>query len=242
MSEEEETESGFSKLINALIKAQMEIDHATRDAQSVHHKYATLESVISAVKPSLNKYGIYVSQETAVSDNGVMVQTIFRGHGANLDTGWVEIPVTKNDAHAYGSAMTYARRYSMTTACCLGSADDDGHEAKDNPPAKKTVTKKSTKKPAIKDELKEQGLMNGSEDIEYEAEPDSRDVIDAFKHISDAALEACASAKTMKELEEHWRDAVMSLKKLRSKIADEDWQEWIEKLTVFRNEMMDKEK
>ena len=34
----------------------------------------------------------------------------------------------------------------------------------------------------------------------------------------------------------------MSLKKLRSKIADEDWQEWIEKLTVFRNEMLNREK
>tara|TARA_R110000787_G_scaffold96662_1_gene200135 strand:- start:1930 stop:2649 length:720 start_codon:yes stop_codon:yes gene_type:complete len=239
MSEEEETESGFSKLINALIKAQMEIDHATRDAQSVHHKYATLESVISAVKPSLNKYGIYVSQETAVSDNGVMVQTIFRGHGANLDTGWVEIPVTKNDAHAYGSAMTYARRYSMTTACCLGSADDDGHEAKDNPPAKKTVTKKSTKKPAIKDELKEQGLTNDGLDIDsddYGSDPLM------FKRVSQATLEKCSAAKTMKELEVYWRDAVMSLKKVRPQIDDEDWQEWIEKLTVFRNEMLDKEK
>ena len=198
---------GFDALVEALIKAQMEIDHATRDAKSVHHKYATLESVISAVKPSLNKHGIYISQETAVSENGVMVQTILRGHGANLDTGWVELPVTKNDA-----------------------------------PAKKPVTKKAAQKTAIKDDLKDQGLMNGSENIEDEAEPDSRDVIDAFKHISDAALEACASAKTMKELEEHWRDAVMSLKKLRSKIADEDWQEWIEKLTVFRNVMLNREK
>jgi len=232
---------GFDALIEALTKAQMEIDHAKRDAKSVHHKYATLESVISAVKPSLNKHGVYISQETEVCENGVRVQTIFRGHGANLGTGWVEIPVAKNDAHAYGSAMSYARRYSMTTACCLGSADDDGHKAKDNPPAKKPVTKKAAQKTAIKDDLKDQGLMNESGDIEDEAEPDSRDVLDTFKHISDAALEACASAKTMKELEEHWRDAVMSLKKLRSKIADEDWQEWIEKLTVFRNEMLNRE-
>ena len=67
---------GFDALVEALIKAQMEIDHATRDAKSVHHKYATLESVISAVKPSLNKHGIYISQETAVSENGVMLPPI----------------------------------------------------------------------------------------------------------------------------------------------------------------------
>ena len=224
-------ETGFHALVEALTKAQMEIDHATRDAKSVHHKYATLESVISAVKPALNKHGVYISQETEVCENGVRVQTIFRGHGANLDTGWVEIPVAKNDAHAYGSAMTYARRYSMTMSCCLGSADDDGHGAKENPPP---PAKKAAPKP-IKDDLKDQGLTND------EAEPDSRD-LDAFKHISEAALEACSAAKTMKELEEHWRVAVMELKAIRDKIDNKDWQGWIEKLTVFRNEMLDREK
>lgn len=221
--------TGFQALVEALTKAQMEIDHATRDAKSVHHKYATLESVISAVKPALNKHGVYISQETEVCENGVRVQTIFRGHGANLDTGWVEIPVSKNDAHAYGSAMTYARRYSMTMSCCLGSSDDDGHSAKDNPPVKKAAPK------PIKKELENQGLTND------EAEPDSRD-LDAFKHISEAALEACSAAKTMKELEKHWRDAVMELKAIRDKIDSKDWQGWIEKLTVFRNQMLDKEK
>jgi len=220
-------EGGFHALVEALTKAQMEIDHATRDAKSVHHRYATLESVISAVKPALNRHGVYISQETAVSDNGVMVQTIFRGHGANLDTGWVEIPVAKNDAHAYGSAMTYARRYSMTTACCLGSADDDGHGAKDSPPAKKPAAKKAAKKPAIKDELK--GLTD-------------ENPVDLFKRVSEEALKKVAGAVDMKELETHWRAAVMDLKTVREQITDEGWQGFIEKLTVHRNEMLEKEK
>tara|TARA_R110000824_G_scaffold252111_5_gene440838 strand:- start:1418 stop:2092 length:675 start_codon:yes stop_codon:yes gene_type:complete len=218
-------EAGFHALINALIKAQSEIDHATRDAQSVHHKYATLENVISAVKPALNKHGIYVDQETQTCDNGVQVQTIFRGHGANLDTGWVEIPVAKNDAHAYGSAMTYARRYSLTMACCLGSVDDDGHGAKENPPP---PVKKAAPKP-IKKELEEQGLTDEKAD-------------DLFKRVSDEALEKVAVATDMKELETHWREAVLKLKNIRTEIADELWQGWIEKLTVFRNEMLDREK
>ena len=167
--------TGFQALVEALTKAQMEIDHATRDAQSVHHKYATLENVISAVKPALNKHGVYISQETEVCENGVRVQTMFRGHGANLDTGWVEIPVAKNDAHAYGSAMTYARRYSLTMACCLGSVDDDGHGAKENPPVKKAAPK------PIKKELEEQGLTDEKP-------------ADLFKRISEEALEQVASA------------------------------------------------
>ena len=215
--------TGFQALVEALTKAQMEIDHATRDAKSVHHKYATLESVISAVKPALNKHGVYISQETEVCENGVRVQTIFRGHGANLDTGWVEIPVSKNDAHAYGSAMTYARRYSMTMSCCLGSSDDDGHSAKDNPPVKKAAPK------PIKKELEEQGLTDEKP-------------ADLFKRISEEALEQVASAADMKELEVHWRVAVMELKAIRDKIDSKDWQGWIEKLTVFRNQMLDKEK
>ena len=222
MSEEK---TGWHALINALIKAQSEIDHATRDAQSVHHKYATLENVISAVKPALNKHGVYISQETEVCENGVRVQTIFRGHGANLDTGWVEIPVAKNDAHAYGSAMTYARRYSLTMACCLGSVDDDGHGAKENPPP---PVKKAAPKP-IKKELEEQGLTDEKP-------------ADLFKRVSEETLEKVSAAADMRDLETHWRVAVMELKTIRDDIGDEAWQGWIEKLTVFRNEMLDKGK
>ena len=65
---------------------------------------------------------------------------------------------------------------------------------------------------------------------------------DLFKRVIEEALEKVAVATDMKELETHWREAVLKLKNIRTEIADELWQGWIEKLTVFRNEMLDKEK
>ena len=35
----------------------------------------------------------------------------------------------KDDPQGYGSAITYARRYSLASLMCLVQADDDGNEA-----------------------------------------------------------------------------------------------------------------
>ena len=50
----------------------------------------------------------------------------------SLAFGPLFIPAAKNDAHSYGSACTYARRYSlMAVAGVVGDPDDDGNAAKD---------------------------------------------------------------------------------------------------------------
>jgi hypothetical protein len=39
------------------------------------------------------------------------------------------VPATKQDAQGYGSALTYARRYSLMAACGIAPEDDDGNAA-----------------------------------------------------------------------------------------------------------------
>jgi hypothetical protein len=46
----------------------------------------------------------------------------------------LNLPVSKADAQGYGSALTYARRYSLAAACGVAPEDDDGNAATKSAP------------------------------------------------------------------------------------------------------------
>ncbi len=46
-----------------------------------------------------------------------------------MDSGPLHVPAAKNDPQGYGSALTYARRYSLMAACGIAPEDDDGNAA-----------------------------------------------------------------------------------------------------------------
>jgi hypothetical protein len=133
----ENAKEPINKLINALIEAYSDITSAEFDKVNPHFKskYASLESVIKAVKPHLLKYGILYRQVSKYTENGICIETIFHGHGAELGTGEIFLPVDKRTAQGFGSALTYARRYSLSLACGIGSEeDDDGNQAEKEVP------------------------------------------------------------------------------------------------------------
>jgi len=129
----------MTELYNALAKAQSEMRAATLDAVNPAFKsrYATLASVIAAVQGPLTRHGIAFSQRVESDADTVSVETILMGHGSELRCGAVRIPVGKPGAQAFGSALTYARRYSLSAACCIAADDDDdgnGAQASEAPP------------------------------------------------------------------------------------------------------------
>lgn len=117
----------MTELYNALAKAQAEMKAATLDAVNPAFKsrYATLASVIAAIQGPLTRHGIAFSQRVESDLDTVSVETILMGHGSELRCGAVRIPVGKPGAQAFGSALTYARRYSLSAACCITADDDD---------------------------------------------------------------------------------------------------------------------
>jgi hypothetical protein len=118
------------KLIAALIEAQKAITHASKDGKNPYFKsdYATLEEVITTVKPPLNDNGVMFQQVCHPSDIGVCVETVFYGHGGELRTGQFTVPADKRDPQGFGSALTYAKRYSLSMACGVGHQKDDDAE------------------------------------------------------------------------------------------------------------------
>jgi len=122
----------MKNLFAALVKAQSEISAAVKDSTNPHFKskYADLASVVSAIKPAAAAHGLGFVQVFRESSGGVTIETIIlHESGEQFSCGPLFVPAIKNDAQAYGSAITYARRYSLQTAWGVPSDDDDGNGA-----------------------------------------------------------------------------------------------------------------
>lgn len=123
----------MKSLYAALVKAQKDFGPALKKKQNPHlqSKYADLAACMEAVTDALNNNGLALVQHTHECTDGVTVETVFlHESGESYSTGKLHVPANKKDAQGYGSALTYARRYSLMTACGIAPEDDDGHKAK----------------------------------------------------------------------------------------------------------------
>ena len=104
-------------------------------------KYANLEACLDAVDEACLTNGIALYQETFEDSTGVTVETVFlHESGESLRCGKLHVPAAKQDPQGYGSALTYARRYSLLAACGIAAEDDDGNAAsKRQDPVQKIV-------------------------------------------------------------------------------------------------------
>jgi hypothetical protein len=122
----------FAKIAGALVKAQKAFGPALKSSSNPHFrsKYADLSACVEAVIDALNDNGIALTQQVHECDNRVIVETVFiHESGATMSCGRLHVPATKQDAQGYGSALTYARRYSLMAACGIAPEDDDGNAA-----------------------------------------------------------------------------------------------------------------
>ncbi len=141
----------MKSIFTALAKAQKTFESANKSSDNPHFrsKYAALDACVEAVRDSLNDNGIFLSQTTEPHDGGVVVETVFlHESGEQWSAGKLFVPASKHDAQGFGSAMTYARRYSLLAACGVAPEDDDGNAA-----AKTTPTKKAAAQPKAANEM-----------------------------------------------------------------------------------------
>lgn len=126
----------MQKIASALVKAQKGFGAALKTSSNPHFKsrYADLAACVEAVIDSLNDNGIALIQQTHECDNGVIVETTFiHESGEVFSAGKLHVPASKHDAQGYGSALTYARRYSLMAAAGIAPEDDDGNAATARP-------------------------------------------------------------------------------------------------------------
>jgi hypothetical protein len=143
----------------ALVKAQAAMSHAAKDAKNPHFKsaYSSLASVIDAVRPALSSNGLAFVQKLHTADGGVAVETVLiHESGQEMSFGTLFIPATKQDAQGYGSAISYAKRYSLQAALGIASEDDDGQAAVKTRPAPLQPIKVTIDMEAAVDEMSAQ--------------------------------------------------------------------------------------
>lgn len=119
-------------IASAYVKAQADFGPALKTNSNPHFrsKYAGLDACIEAVIDALHDNGIALMQRTLPCESGVAVETILiHTSGETISGGVLHVPAQKQDAQGYGSALTYARRYSLLTTCGIAPEDDDGNAA-----------------------------------------------------------------------------------------------------------------
>lgn len=134
----------MQKVSAALVKAQKAFGPALKSSTNPHFKsrYADLSACVEAVIDALNENGIALIQRNIETESGVCVETVFvHESGESLSSGPLHVPAAKQDPQGYGSALTYARRYSLMAACGIAPEDDDGNAATSAKNAQKPTSK-----------------------------------------------------------------------------------------------------
>jgi len=119
----------LGKISPALVAAINAIEGVKKGADNpfFKSKYANLESVIEAAHGALSANGLAVMQGPGPMDGNCITLTTRLIHESGE---WVEtdfsLPAGKMDPQAAGSAITYARRYSLMAMLNMPAVDDDG--------------------------------------------------------------------------------------------------------------------
>ena len=146
MTEAAEQLCAIDKIAAALAKAQGELTNPpktkTADAGKYKYAYADLAEVIDHVRPVLAKHGLAVVQMVAARETAnILITKLIHDSGQCLESTY---PLPRQAAaQEMGSAITYARRYSLCAILGIAAeSDDDGTKAQEAPTEK-----------AIRDEL-----------------------------------------------------------------------------------------
>ena len=121
-----------SEMINeisaALSKAQAKIEDAVKDGKNPHFKsqYATLGAVLEAVRKPLAENGLAVAQAVEMTEAGtsLLVTRLCHSSGQWLESA-MPLMMQRQDMQGLGSAITYARRYSLSALVGVTQTDDD---------------------------------------------------------------------------------------------------------------------
>ena len=125
----------ITELAKALIAVQKHVTPAAKDANNPFTKsnYATLNSVMRTCREALLENGIWLCQHPApVEVPGCigLVTKLTHAESGQWQSSLTVVPLPKADPQGMGSAITYARRYALTSMLGMVTEDDDGEAAK----------------------------------------------------------------------------------------------------------------
>lgn len=121
----------INEISAALAKAQGVINNPGKGKENPHFKnqYADLSAGLNAIRDGLSANGIAFTQATRLEGDVMMLDT--RLSHASGQWFEAEYPVVKfpSPPQVTGSALTYAKRYSLFSLVGIAGEDDDGNAA-----------------------------------------------------------------------------------------------------------------
>ena len=190
----EKEEYRYDKIGPALVAAMAEIPAIPKNAQAYGYKYATLDDILSVVKPVLAKHGLVLLQP--LSGDGL--ETIIMHESGQTVRNVVSLPQMSenkkmNAAQAVGATITYFRRYALSSI--LGISNDEDTDG--------AVTQKTPTKTKTSNGDENQGSFSGFKKAAEVAKPkhktpepvvETPDVVEepskpAFVKVAEAVLE-----------------------------------------------------
>lgn len=118
----------MKSILQALTKFQESCPAIVRASNNpfFKSKYASLEDIQKHIKPHLQKAGLVVTQANVVIDNSPYVESrVWEASSGEYISSTFPVIVGKVSAQDYGSAVSYAKRYSLTGLLNLIVADED---------------------------------------------------------------------------------------------------------------------
>lgn len=154
-----ELRAGYAKAFNLFeqqVKAPSKNGHVdfTSKKGRTKYDYVTIDDLINSINHGIKGTGLSWQQEAKVDTQGqsssISVRTIVRHeNGYEYVSPWVTF-VSSIAPQSIGSAITYAKRYSLSATFGINSeTDDDAQQAQNSQPASKTTQTRSNSRPAM---------------------------------------------------------------------------------------------
>lgn len=123
------TSPSITNLTQGLAKFHAMVGRISKDAKNPFFKsnYASLPHIITEVAEPLEKAGLVIAQFP--DGDGLTTILIHADSGEYMMATYTLQVVRQNDPQAQGSALSYARRYGLTSVLNLAISDDDGEAA-----------------------------------------------------------------------------------------------------------------
>ena len=127
----------MGEIATALAKCQAELTNPpktkTANAGKYSYRYADLAEIIDHVRPVMTKHGLaFVQMVTVIEERNFLVSRLLHTSGQYLESVY---PLPRQaGSQEMGSAITYARRYSLCALLGIAAEeDDDGQKAENIP-------------------------------------------------------------------------------------------------------------
>ena len=128
----------------AQLKVQKEIKDISKDSTGYGYNYTSFDKLVQYLRPLLTKHGISFVQMPVGDDKQVGLQTMYmHAESGEWITNSIKSPIAEskgmNTFQSIGSAITYFRRYSLSSFVGIASEEDIDASSKET---KKPITNK----------------------------------------------------------------------------------------------------